>query len=248
MASSRQTFSLALLHLLSAMPCQILRKHPSVCSRPPWSYRSKAVSPSAGRSSRIRDFRPVQALPTARRCTATTPTSSTRSRPTRAGCLSCCGTVHGQSAKTWETTPDGREGFQTIFLGAVSRCISSISRDVGARLAARSHEPHCDARRTDSGSGCSGSACGRTSSRACSSRRSRKPSTSSSAQMVPNTGPFDAEVNAAAVSALFDKIGPGDPRHALAERRPGLAYGHQEPERSRHRRVRARQRLRLPGR
>src|SRR6266516_1437554 len=23
---------------------------------------------------------------------------------------------HGQSAKTWETTPDGREGFQTIFL------------------------------------------------------------------------------------------------------------------------------------
>jgi pimeloyl-ACP methyl ester carboxylesterase len=26
--------------------------------------------------------------------------------------------------------------------------------------------------------------------------------------MVPNTGPFDAEVNAAAVAALFDKIGP----------------------------------------
>jgi hypothetical protein len=23
---------------------------------------------------------------------------------------------NGQSAKTWETTPDGREGFQTIFL------------------------------------------------------------------------------------------------------------------------------------
>src|SRR6185503_17468812 len=23
---------------------------------------------------------------------------------------------HGQSAKTWESTPDGREGFQTIFL------------------------------------------------------------------------------------------------------------------------------------
>ena len=27
--------------------------------------------------------------------------------------------------------------------------------------------------------------------------------------MVPNTGPFDAEVNVAAVSALFDRIGPG---------------------------------------
>jgi hypothetical protein len=27
--------------------------------------------------------------------------------------------------------------------------------------------------------------------------------------MVPNTGPFDVEVNVAAVSALFDKIGPG---------------------------------------
>jgi hypothetical protein len=23
---------------------------------------------------------------------------------------------HGQSTKTWETTPDGREGFQTLFL------------------------------------------------------------------------------------------------------------------------------------
>ena len=28
-------------------------------------------------------------------------------------------------------------------------------------------------------------------------------------QMVPNTGPFDAEVSVAAVAALFDKIGPG---------------------------------------
>ena len=28
-------------------------------------------------------------------------------------------------------------------------------------------------------------------------------------QMVPNTGPYDAAVNIAAVSALFDKIGPG---------------------------------------
>ena len=28
-------------------------------------------------------------------------------------------------------------------------------------------------------------------------------------QMVPNTGPFDMEVNSAAVAALFDKIGPG---------------------------------------
>jgi pimeloyl-ACP methyl ester carboxylesterase len=28
-------------------------------------------------------------------------------------------------------------------------------------------------------------------------------------QMVPNTGPYDAQVNIAAVSALFDKIGPG---------------------------------------
>ena len=28
---------------------------------------------------------------------------------------------HGQSAKTWETTPDGREWFQNIFLRADSR-------------------------------------------------------------------------------------------------------------------------------
>jgi hypothetical protein len=32
---------------------------------------------------------------------------------------------------------------------------------------------------------------------------------------------------------------PRNPRHALAERRPGLAHGHQEPERSCHRVVRA---------
>jgi hypothetical protein len=28
-------------------------------------------------------------------------------------------------------------------------------------------------------------------------------------QMVPNTGPYDARVNIEAVSALFDKVGPG---------------------------------------
>jgi hypothetical protein len=28
-------------------------------------------------------------------------------------------------------------------------------------------------------------------------------------QMVPNTGPYDAQVNTDAVSALFNKIGPG---------------------------------------
>jgi hypothetical protein len=45
---------------------------------------------------------------------------------------------HGQSAKTWETTPDGREGFQTSSSGDASPCTSSTSRAADARRAARS--------------------------------------------------------------------------------------------------------------
>ena len=52
---------------------------------------------------------------------------------------------HGQSAKTWETTPDGREGFQTIFL---RRAISGVpdrsatTRPRGPQHAAGHHSGH----------------------------------------------------------------------------------------------------------
>ena len=41
---------------------------------------------------------------------------------------------HGQSAKTWETTPDGREGFQNIFLQAPLPGVSRRSAATWARV------------------------------------------------------------------------------------------------------------------
>jgi hypothetical protein len=72
---------------------------------------------------------------------------------------------HGQSAKTWETTPDGREGFQNIFLRR-----RSTSRPQ---------------QMSSSGSASSGSAPGRTSIRACSSHATRRRSASSSGRWSP---------------------------------------------------------------
>lgn len=116
---------------------------------------------------------------------------------------------HGQSAKTWETTPDGREGFQTLFLrrgysvylvdqprrGRAAR--STLGMNIAAApdeqlwfgifrlgvwpdLYAGSQFPHDSASLEQF-----------------------------FRQMVPNTGPFNLEVNASAASALFDRIGQG---------------------------------------
>jgi pimeloyl-ACP methyl ester carboxylesterase len=54
-------------------------------------------------------------IPQGRRCTATTLTSSIRFLHARKLPL-VFWHGHGQSAKTWETTSDGREGFQNISL------------------------------------------------------------------------------------------------------------------------------------
>lgn len=116
---------------------------------------------------------------------------------------------HGQSAKTWETTPDGREGFQTIFLrrrfpvylvdqprrGRAARSTQSLN------LSATPDEqlwfgifrlgvwPDLYPRVQFAGDS--------------------EALNQFFRQMVPNTGPFDLEVNASAVSALFTRIGPG---------------------------------------
>ena len=150
---------------------------------------------------------------------------------------------HGQSAKTWETTPDGREGFQNIFLRRRFPVYLSISRGAAARRAARSRSPLRPRPTSSSGSASSASASGRTSSRACSSRATRRRSNQFFRQMVPNTGPYDVEVNTEAVSALFEQDRPGHPCHAFAERRAGLAHGDQEQECPRHRLLRAGRRL-----
>ena len=66
--------------------------------------------------------------------------------------------------------------------------------------------------------------------------------------VTPNTGPYDAGVISDAMSALFDRIGPGILFTHSQAGGPGLADGDQESERQGDRRARAGQRLRLPAR
>lgn len=116
---------------------------------------------------------------------------------------------HGQSAKTWETTPDGREGYQNIFLrrkfpvylvdqprrGRAAKSTKSVSITATAdeqlwfgifRLGAY----------PDFYPGV---------------QFSKDPQALEqfNRQAVPNTGPYDAQLNIDAFSSLFDKIGQG---------------------------------------
>jgi pimeloyl-ACP methyl ester carboxylesterase len=115
----------------------------------------------------------------------------------------------GQFSKTWETTPDGREGFQTIFLrrGFPVYLVDQPRRGgagrstIGAQITA---EP--DEQRwfnmfrlgvwPDLYPGV---------------QFSKDPEALNQffRQMAPDTGPLDNEVAVAAVSALFGRIGPG---------------------------------------
>lgn len=115
----------------------------------------------------------------------------------------------GQSKKTWETTPDGREGFQNIFL----------RRGYGVYLL---DQP----RRGEAGKSTVSATITPTADEQFWFTQFRIgnypeyfegvqfPKDSASLaqfyrQMTPNTGSFDANVIADAVSALFDKIGGG---------------------------------------
>jgi hypothetical protein len=116
---------------------------------------------------------------------------------------------HGQSARTWETTPDGREGFQTIFLRQrfPVYLVDQPRRGRASRGTVSANVPAAPDEQLWFGI----------------FRLGVWPSFFPGVQfapqpealdqffraMAPNTGPFDAEVSVAAVSALFDKIGPG---------------------------------------
>ena len=114
----------------------------------------------------------------------------------------------GQSSRSWETTPDGREGFQNLFL---RRQFATYLIDQPRRGAAGR------------------STVGGTVSAAPDEQRwfnmfrvgtwpdyfpgvqfSRSPEALEQyfRAMTPDTGPIDMNVNSSAVSALFDKIGP----------------------------------------
>lgn len=116
---------------------------------------------------------------------------------------------HGQSAKTWETTPDGREGFQTIFLRRhfAVYLIDQPRRGRAGRSTAAATIPATPDEQLYFGlfrlgvwpAFYTGVQFSRDSSALNQFFR----------QMVPNTGPYDVEVNTNAVAALFAKIGAG---------------------------------------
>ena len=116
---------------------------------------------------------------------------------------------HGQSGKTWETTPDGREGFQTIFL---RRRFPVYVLDQPRRgRAARSTQSLNLSAAPDEQLWFGIFRLGVWPDLYPGVSFAREPEALNQffRQMVPNTGPYDVQVNVDAVSALFTKIGPG---------------------------------------
>jgi pimeloyl-ACP methyl ester carboxylesterase len=116
---------------------------------------------------------------------------------------------HGQSAKTWETTPDGHEGFQNIFLRR--RFPVYLIDQPGRGRAARSTQPIALTATPDEQLWFGIFRLGAWPNFYPGVQFSRDPEALNQffRQMVPNTGRYDAQVNIEAVSALFDKIGLG---------------------------------------
>jgi Alpha/beta hydrolase family len=115
----------------------------------------------------------------------------------------------GQFSKTWETTPDGREGFQTIFL---RRRFPVYLLDQPRRgNAGQSTLLHTIPATPDDQIWYGMFRFGVWPNYFSGVQLSRDPEALNQffRSMTPNTGPYDAKVNTEAVSALFDKIGPG---------------------------------------
>jgi hypothetical protein len=115
----------------------------------------------------------------------------------------------GQFSRTWETTPDGREGFQNIFLrrNFSTYLIDQPRRgDAGRSMVETTIKPTPDEQfwfnqfRV-----------GVWPNYFDGVQFDRSPETLNQyfRAMTPNTGPFDLNVRSDGVSALFDRIGPG---------------------------------------
>ena len=116
---------------------------------------------------------------------------------------------HGQSGKTWETAPDGREGFQTLFL---RRRFPVYVIDQPRRgRASRSTVPVTLAAAPDEQLWFGIFRLGLWPNLFPGVQFSPKTEALDQffRQMVPNTGAYDSSVNTDAVSALFTRIGPG---------------------------------------
>ena len=115
----------------------------------------------------------------------------------------------GQSRRTWETTVDGREGFQNLFLRRrfAVYLIDQPRRGAAGRSTVASMVPAT----TDDQMWFGMFRIGVWPDYFPGVQFSRDPCALDQyfRAMTPNTGPYDAEVNARAVAELFKKIGPG---------------------------------------
>lgn len=114
----------------------------------------------------------------------------------------------GQFSKTWETTPDGREGFQNIFLRrrfGVYLIDQPRRGDAGRSMVAASIAPTPDEQQWFDVF-----RVGIWPKYFDGVQFARDPETLNQffRQMTPNIGPIDIDLNVKAVSALLDKIGP----------------------------------------
>lgn len=116
---------------------------------------------------------------------------------------------YGQFSKTWETTPDGREGFQNIFL---RRGFGVYVIDQPRRgNAGRSTKPMTINAVPDDQKWFNIFRIGIWPKFFPGVQFSQEPETINQyfRQMTPDTGPIDIDVNTNAVASLFNKIGPG---------------------------------------
>ena len=115
----------------------------------------------------------------------------------------------GQSSKTWQTTPDGREGYQSIFL---RRGFGVYVLDQPRRgNAGRSTQPMTITPVADEQKWFNIFRLGIWPEFFPGVQFSQNPEALNQyfRQMTPDTGPIDLNVNSDAVAALFGKIGPG---------------------------------------
>ena len=114
----------------------------------------------------------------------------------------------GQFSKTWETTPDGREGFQNIFLrrGFGVYLIDQPRRGNAGRSTVEANIAPTPDEQGWFGTFRVGIWPGYFEG--VQFARDTETLNQYFRQMVPNIGPIDINVNAEAVSALFNKIGP----------------------------------------
>jgi hypothetical protein len=116
---------------------------------------------------------------------------------------------YGQFSKTWETTPDGREGYQNIFLR--QRFPIYIIDQPRRGRASRGTVPGTVSAAHDDQLWFGIFRLGVGNEFYPGVQFSKDPESLNQffRQMIPNIGPIDLDVNIDAVSALFDKIGEG---------------------------------------